>query len=61
MAQVPADRHARHRPERPPGPGEGHIGLHTQRLRVEAAGGALVVDASGAGTIATVAVPLTTA
>ncbi len=48
-------------PERAPGPGEGHIGLHTQRLRVEAAGGALDVDASGAGTTATVTVPVLTA
>jgi two-component system, NarL family, sensor kinase len=43
-------------PERAPGPGEGHIGLHTQRLRVEAAGGALAVDATGDGTTATVTV-----
>ena len=48
-------------PERAAGPGEGHIGLQTQRLRVEAAGGALAVHATGAGTTATVAVPLMTA
>jgi two-component system, NarL family, sensor kinase len=48
-------------PERAPGPGEGHIGLHTQRLRVEAAGGALTLDATRPGTTATVTVPLITA
>jgi two-component system NarL family sensor kinase len=48
-------------PESPRGPGQGHVGLYTQRLRVEAAGGALAVDATGAGTTATVTVALVTA
>jgi two-component system, NarL family, sensor kinase len=43
-----------------PGPAAGHIGLHSQRLRVEAAGGSLTVEATGTGTTATVVVPVST-
>ncbi len=38
---------------------EGHIGLHSQTLRIDAAGGALTVVGDGSGTVATVVVPLT--
>jgi two-component system NarL family sensor kinase len=41
--------------------GEGHIGLTSQRLRIEAAGGTLTIDADASGTIATVIVPVTPA
>ena len=37
---------------------EGHIGLHSQTLRVEAAGGSLTVAGEAAGTVATVLVPV---
>ena len=36
----------------------GHIGLHSQRLRIEAAGGALTVSGGPPGTVATVVVPV---
>ncbi len=36
----------------------GHIGLHSQALRIEAAGGALRVEPGAGGTVATVVVPL---
>jgi two-component system NarL family sensor kinase len=38
---------------------EGHIGLHSQALRVEAAGGTLTVVGAASGTVATVVVPVT--
>ena len=37
---------------------EGHIGLHSQTLRVEAAGGSLTVAGEASGTVATVLVPV---
>jgi two-component system NarL family sensor kinase len=37
---------------------EGHIGLHSQALRVEAAGGTLTVVGAASGTVATVLVPV---
>ena len=36
----------------------GHIGLHSQRLRIEAAGGALTISGTPSGTVATVVVPV---
>jgi two-component system NarL family sensor kinase len=36
----------------------GHIGLHSQALRIEAAGGALRVEPGASGTVATVVVPV---
>jgi two-component system NarL family sensor kinase len=38
----------------------GHIGLHSQALRIEAAGGALRVEPGAPGTVATVVVPVGT-
>jgi two-component system NarL family sensor kinase len=38
--------------------GEGHIGLHSQTLRIEAAGGTLAVVGGSSGTLATVVVPM---
>jgi two-component system NarL family sensor kinase len=38
--------------------GEGHIGLASQTLRVEAAGGTLAVDGDASGTVVTVVVPV---
>jgi two-component system, NarL family, sensor kinase len=40
--------------------GKGHIGLHSQRLRVAAAGGTLNVVGQASGTVATVELPVTT-
>ena len=40
-----------------PGPADGHIGLHSQQLRIAAAGGSLDVTGSPTGTTATVVVP----
>jgi len=37
---------------------EGHIGLTSQSLRIEAAGGTLTIDADASGTVATVIVPV---
>ena len=37
---------------------DGHIGLHSQTLRVEAAGGTLTVAGEASGTVATVLVPV---
>ena len=37
---------------------DGHIGLHSQTLRVEAAGGTLTVVGEASGTVATVVVPV---
>ncbi len=42
-----------------PGPADGHIGLHSQELRIEAAGGSVTVAAGPTGTTATVVVPVT--
>jgi two-component system NarL family sensor kinase len=39
--------------------GEGHIGLHSQTLRIEAAGGTIAVVGGPSGTVATVVVPMT--
>ena len=36
----------------------GHIGLHSQRLRIEAAGGILTISGASSGTLATVVVPV---
>ena len=36
----------------------GHIGLHSQRLRIEAAGGTLTILGASSGTVATVVVPV---
>jgi two-component system NarL family sensor kinase len=47
-------------PGRVAGPADGHIGLHSQRVRIEAAGGRLDVAATEVGTEATVVVPLAT-
>jgi two-component system NarL family sensor kinase len=38
---------------------EGHIGLSSQMLRVEAAGGTLTVVGAATGTVVTVVVPVT--
>jgi two-component system NarL family sensor kinase len=50
----------RGQPEPAPSPplGEGHIGLHSQTLRVEASGGTLTVVGHALGTVATVEVPV---
>lgn len=41
-----------------PGPAQGHIGLHSQRLRIRAAGGSLAIATTATGTTATVVMPL---
>lgn len=44
--------------ERRAGLGKGHIGLYSQALRVEAAGGSLTVVGTPSGTTGTVMVPV---